>query len=162
MVEIIDQLHEAVLRVEGPCIFVDCVNFNRTHAYLIRNMLCSSQGIDEQQLPQSLPLSQPVYGEPAEQNYWDIDVRQSLCLFARESFTKDSMVGDGVVAQHCCVALLGRHIGACQVTLFKLGGTQLEPVVETQLTAIERGPSVPVRKARSPSRSASYYLNRFL
>jgi len=146
MIRIIDQLHEAVLHIKRSCSIADYIDLNRPHTYLIGNMLRSPQRIDEQEFSETLPLHRLIDGQSSKQDNRNIDPRQSLGLLGRKSIACHSVIGDGVVAQNRCVALFSRHVSSGQVTFLKLGGPQLEPVIQIWLTAIERGSIVLARK----------------
>ena len=75
MVGIIDQLHEAVLRIKGSCLLVDGIDLDGTHADMICKMLRSAQRIHEQQFSQALSLHGLIDGQSPQQNYRNIDVR---------------------------------------------------------------------------------------
>lgn len=73
MTRVIQKGHEAEFQVETANILVNRVDFHRPNANLLREVLDTTQGVDQEVFAQPLSLNSPIDGEASQEDDRDID-----------------------------------------------------------------------------------------
>ncbi len=127
-----------ILQVEAAGRVVDGIDFDRPDADLLGQELDASQCIEQEKGAQPAALSAAIDGEPAQQDDWDVDPRQSLGLIIGQILAANAMSGDRVVAQNLGRSLSNSHVSARQVPSIELAGSLFQPIVQRGMAAAER------------------------